>query len=67
MQITVEDIIGSTGLELKVDPGVPWVYAGFAGDQSCSSCKAHQFSSSQCLRYKIQATSTSAYCTELRA
>ena len=32
MQITVEDIIGSTGLELKVDPGVPWVYAGFAGD-----------------------------------
>ena len=31
MKITVEDIIGSTGLELKVDPGVPWVYAGFAG------------------------------------
>ena len=31
MSITVEDIIGSTGLELKVDPGVPWVYAGFAG------------------------------------
>ena len=31
MKITVVDIIGSTGLELKVDPGVPWVYAGFAG------------------------------------
>lgn len=31
MKITVMDIIGSTGLELKVDPGVPWVYAGFAG------------------------------------
>lgn len=31
MKITVEDIVGSTGLELKVDPGVPYVYAGFAG------------------------------------
>ena len=31
MKITVDHIIGSTGLELKVDPGVPWVYAGFAG------------------------------------
>jgi len=31
MKITVEDIVGSTGLELKVDPGIPWVYAGFAG------------------------------------
>ena len=40
MQITVEDIIGSTGLELKVDPGVPWVYAGFAGDASHSFCKS---------------------------
>lgn len=29
--ITVEDVIGSTGLELKLDPGIPWVYAGFAG------------------------------------
>jgi len=25
----VEEIIGSTGLELKSDPGVPLVYAGF--------------------------------------
>ena len=38
MKITVEDIIGSTGLELKVDPGVPWVYAGFAGSASPCAC-----------------------------
>ncbi len=31
MSITVDAIVGSTGLELKVDPGVPYVYAGFAG------------------------------------
>jgi cytochrome c biogenesis protein len=29
--IVLEDIIGSTGLELKSDPGVPLVYAGFGG------------------------------------
>eukprot|EP00850_Spirogloea_muscicola_P018338 SM000167S02951 [mRNA] locus=s167:75050:77431:- [translate_table: standard] len=29
--IVIEDIIGSTGLELKMDPGVPLVYAGFGG------------------------------------
>ena len=31
MQLVVDDLVGSTGLELKVDPGVPYVYAGFAG------------------------------------
>lgn len=31
MQLVIEDLVGSTGLELKVDPGVPYVYAGFAG------------------------------------
>eukprot|EP00884_Botryococcus_braunii_P008586 jgi/Botrbrau1/17729/Bobra.0166s0150.1 len=31
LKITVESIIGSTGLELKSDPGVPIVYAGFGG------------------------------------
>jgi cytochrome c biogenesis protein len=31
LQLIVEDMKGSTGLELKTDPGVPWVYAGFAG------------------------------------
>ncbi|ESQ30548.1 hypothetical protein EUTSA_v10011363mg [Eutrema salsugineum] len=29
MKIVIEDAIGSTGLELKTDPGVPIVYAGF--------------------------------------
>lgn len=29
LDIVVEDIVGSTGLELKSDPGVPLVYAGF--------------------------------------
>ena len=32
MQLVVDDLVGSTGLELKVDPGVPYVYAGFAGN-----------------------------------
>mmetsp|Transcript_1808 Transcript_1808/g.3112 ORF Transcript_1808/g.3112 Transcript_1808/m.3112 type:complete len:582 (-) Transcript_1808:161-1906(-) len=27
----LEDVIGASGLTLKVDPGVKWVYAGFAG------------------------------------
>ena len=31
LKLVVEDMKGSTGLELKTDPGVPWVYAGFAG------------------------------------
>ena len=31
LQFIIEDMKGSTGLELKTDPGVPWVYAGFAG------------------------------------
>ena len=31
LNLVVEDMKGSTGLELKTDPGVPWVYAGFAG------------------------------------
>lgn len=31
MTLYIDDLVGSTGLELKVDPGVPYVYAGFAG------------------------------------
>ena len=31
LRLVIEDMKGSTGLELKTDPGVPWVYAGFAG------------------------------------
>ena len=31
MQISIDNAIGSTGLEVKADPGVPYVYAGFAG------------------------------------
>jgi cytochrome c biogenesis protein len=29
--LVIDDIVGSTGLEIKSDPGVPWVYAGFGG------------------------------------
>jgi cytochrome c biogenesis protein len=29
--LVIENIVGSTGLEIKSDPGVPWVYAGFGG------------------------------------
>jgi cytochrome c biogenesis protein len=28
-EIVIEDAIGSTGLDLKTDPGIPIVYAGF--------------------------------------
>lgn len=31
IQVTVDDIVTASGLELKVDPGVPLVYAGFGG------------------------------------
>ena len=40
MQLVVDDLVGSTGLELKVDPGVPYVYAGFAGKPFVSPCAA---------------------------
>ena len=36
MQLVIDDLVGSTGLELKVDPGVPYVYAGFAGTTTLS-------------------------------
>lgn len=38
MQLVIDDLVGSTGLELKVDPGVPYVYAGFAGNQLLQLC-----------------------------
>ncbi len=34
LSIVLTDMVGSTGMELKVDPGVPFVYAGFAGGQT---------------------------------
>ena len=32
MRILIDGAVGATGLELKVDPGVPYVYAGFGGE-----------------------------------
>ena len=32
MRIWVEGVVGASGLELKADPGVPVVYAGFGGE-----------------------------------
>lgn len=34
LELVITDIIGSTGLELKSDPGIPYVYAGFGGEQT---------------------------------
>ena len=31
LTITIDDVVGSTGLDVKADPGVPAVYAGFGG------------------------------------
>ena len=69
MKITVMDIIGSTGLELKVDPGVPWVYAGFAGGSrlaalsACLSVTSHD----QCpVPLKVNITSPTPPCKAIR-
>lgn len=31
VSLIIDRVTGATGMELKNDPGVPWVYAGFAG------------------------------------
>jgi cytochrome c biogenesis protein len=30
VKLTVLDVVGSTGLQIKADPGIPIVYTGFA-------------------------------------
>ncbi|CAK7329746.1 unnamed protein product [Dovyalis caffra] len=40
MKIVIEDAIGSSGLELKTDPGVPIVYAGF-GALMLTTCMSY--------------------------
>ena len=42
LEIAVDDVVGSTGLELKVDPGVPYVYAGFAGNHQFKCMLLHK-------------------------
>jgi hypothetical protein len=32
MTIVAQEVLAATGLELKADPGVPLVYAGFGGE-----------------------------------
>jgi cytochrome c biogenesis protein len=43
MRVEVEGVVASTGLELKSDPGVPLVYAGFGGMcvTTVLSCLSH--------------------------
>lgn len=41
MEIVIESLVGSTGLEMKVDPGVPYVYAGFGGKKLWHSPTDH--------------------------
>ncbi|KAK3268073.1 copper chaperone [Cymbomonas tetramitiformis] len=31
VELVIEDVIGASGLQIKMDPGVPFVYAGFGG------------------------------------
>jgi cytochrome c biogenesis protein len=31
LTLVVDGIVGSTGLEIKADPGIPMIYAGYAG------------------------------------
>ena len=41
MELVIEDMVGATGLELKHDPGVPYVYAGFAGETCAAAPIVH--------------------------
>ena len=44
LRLVIEDMKGSTGLELKTDPGVPWVYAA-AGLMVTSFCRCSRTAS----------------------
>ncbi|KAH0445892.1 hypothetical protein IEQ34_025272 [Dendrobium chrysotoxum] len=43
LELIFTDVIGSTGLELKVDPGIPYVYAGFGGRSSINNGHIRKF------------------------
>jgi cytochrome c biogenesis protein len=46
-EIVIEDAIGSTGLDLKTDPGIPIVYAGF-GALMLTTCISYLSHSQVC-------------------
>ncbi|KAG2534940.1 hypothetical protein PVAP13_9NG075400 [Panicum virgatum] len=54
-EILIEDAIGSTGLDLKTDPGVPIVYAGF-GALMLTTCISYLSHSQVCAYVELFAT-----------
>uniref|UniRef100_A0A453LVM5 ResB-like domain-containing protein n=1 Tax=Aegilops tauschii subsp. strangulata TaxID=200361 RepID=A0A453LVM5_AEGTS len=52
-EILIEDAIGSTGLDLKTDPGIPIVYAGF-GALMLTTCISYLSHAQVCAKLQIR-------------